>query len=295
MAFKLVSLAPSKSNRFQIAHAGLIRYLNLRSTSNPTAFVPARVPAIATVLANATWWMTAPVREILADIGLAIFAFDDLVDEQDIDVDDLEFRCEQLLEHALEAGCPEVAFDPTADLLRSVSERLATAPLAAEFSRDWSESLCSCFRAIVGSRRTATQMQEGRVPSFDAYLDMGRDSVGIVPVCIAVAMLDGDARVVEHRDAFLAAVNHAAVAVRLANDLRTIHRERGEQTVNALMLDGVDIETLEALARSERAAASRILADIDCGWPGLFVQAFTDSLLALYGSGDFREHEKVAC
>jgi hypothetical protein len=286
----LFTLTTNKAQRVRTAHAGLVRYLNQHSAQCPITFRESRTPAIAALLANSCWWMTTPAREVVADVGLAIFAFDDLVDEEDIEVEDLEFRCEQLLAQSRGEPCPEVGFDPTAGLLLDVAERLAASPFAELFWPDWVDEFGRCFRAIVAHRRVA--MGEAQ-PSLDAYLDMGRDSVGIAAVCVAAAMVGGDARVVAHRDAYLAAAGHAAVAARIANDLRSINRELNEQTTNVLMLDGSDVATLELRVKAERAAAARILADIDAGWPGQFVLTFLDGLLALYGCGDFHDGRGV--
>lgn len=272
------------------AHAGLVRYLGQRSAESPTTFREARTPAIAALLSKSCWWMNAAAREVVTDIGLAIFAFDDLVDEHDIAVEELELRCEQLLAQSRGEACPEVAVDPTAGLLMDVAEHLSASPFAEVFWPDWVDEFGSCFRAIVDNRRAAMSDEQ---PSFDAYLDMGRDSVGIAAVCVAAAMVSGDARVVAHRDDYLAAAGHAAVAARIANDLRSIDRERSEQTTNALMLEGTDAASLELRMKAERAEAARILAEIDAGKPGQFVLTFLDGLLKLYGCGDFHDGRGV--
>src|SRR4051812_17170852 len=109
---------PVRERHIQVARRGLERHLVRRVGAAPRALRLERVPAIATLLARAAWWLPVEGREALADLGLAIYAFDDLVDESAIPACVLELRAEQLVACARGERCPEVLVDPTAGLLR---------------------------------------------------------------------------------------------------------------------------------------------------------------------------------
>ena len=184
----------------------------------PAALRLERVPAIAALLARAAWWLPVAGREALADLGLAIYAFDDLVDESRVPAGDLELRAEQLVACARGERCREVLVDPTARLLRDVAKRLAEAPLAADLWGDWARASAACFRAMVGHRRAGEALKAGRGLSLDDYLALGRDSMGVVAACLVAAIVEGNPRAALQRESFLAAAAHAA--------LRRAHRER---------------------------------------------------------------------
>lgn len=277
---------PSKAHRFARARASLCRYLSARSTACPEVFEAKRVPVITTLLANASWWMPTPALEVLADVGLAIFAFDDLVDEGGLELDALERRMTLLLALLDDAPCPPSCGDPIADLIAELGARLREAPGGAELWSAWADSFRSCFVAILDNRRVA---ELGAPIELDAYLEIGRESVGVITVGLAAALLVGDARVLEQRDGLVRALEQAATAVRIANDLRTIERERSEQTTNALMLPGTDVASLRARAHAARRSCAEILAQLELGRVARFVLDFCDALLALYDVGDFRE------
>src|SRR5262249_54034718 len=154
--------------------AHLEHYLAGRVAAAPCALRAERIPAIAALLAGAAWWMPAHGREALADLGLAIYAFDDLVDESDVPACHLQLRAEQLVACARRQPCPEVQFDPTAGLLRDLAARLADAPLGAELWADWARASAACFHGMVGHRSAAEDLEAGRGLSLDEYLALGR-------------------------------------------------------------------------------------------------------------------------
>lgn len=278
-------------HRIHVARIALSRYMSARAAASPVAIRASRVPAIAALLANSCWWMSSEAREVIADLGLAIFAFDDLVDERELELEELEFRCEQLLDCARGEACPELGFDSTAELLRDVAARLAAAPQAEQLWGEWVREIEACLRGIVASRQIGEQLNAGASLSLDDYLEVALRSMSVVAVCVAVAMLFDDERAVSCRDTYARAYVHAAVATRLSNDLRSFEREQREGSPNVLLLDGVDVETVERRIDSERAAMARDLERLP-GGVSRFVVAFTDGILVQYDRGDFSDSEQ---
>src|SRR5262245_34741305 len=88
---------PHHERHVHAARNQLQQYLASRVAVAPSALRAERVPAIAALLGRAAWWMPAEGRKVLADLGLAIYAFDDLVDESHVPVGDLLLRAEQLV------------------------------------------------------------------------------------------------------------------------------------------------------------------------------------------------------
>ena len=281
----------SQHNRIRLAHWELVRYLEGRMAVHPTIVRPNRIPAIAQLLGHAAFWMTPADREALANLGLVICAVDDLVDESEIPTVALEHLIEQLVACCCGEHCAELAFDPTATLLRDLVGQLQRAPLATALWSDWTQAISACLRGIVTHRRAAEALAAGQALSLDQYLAFSGDSMGVMACSMMAAIVAGDPAVLACKAHFLSAAVHAATATRLANDLRTAERERTEGTINALFLPSSDPISLALRSSAEWAAATRILVALPDrgGRVGRFVIDFAGGLLELYRRCDFHD------
>ena len=271
--------------------ARVLEYLRA-STMLPAVFVrPSRHLAISLIVAKAGPSMAYEELALLADIGLFIFAVDDLTDEGDVPIEELEGRLLRYADCAAGAYCPEVAFDPIARFLGSIAARLLRASGGDALFGQWAARVRELLAAMLAERRMSLAAASfGQAPSLREYLEVSRDSTGGAVVAAAAWMMMPEGPAAEAWPGLREAERHFSLAVRLANDLRGHERERGEGKLDALAITGADqrgalwrratdavTDGREALARLAPGAGSA----------GRFLDRFASSVVELYTTHDF--------
>jgi hypothetical protein len=252
-------------------------------------FRPAALPGLTMTVAVTAPELPFASQVVLAKLGAWICAFDDLVDHGALADDELALRIGQYQQLAC-YGCPEIAFDPIARLCAEVLDALVSAPLGQQLWQQLSAQLIATCAGMLGERQLLAQQRAGRRVSAEQYLHHGADSVAIGLATTAAAILIGEPRVVEQLGALRCAQRHAAIAVRLANDLATWTRERAEgSSANVLSFAGDEARS-EIDARIDRelqscAIAIRPLAAL-APMTAAFVTRFAGVLVATYRRGD---------
>lgn len=228
---------------------------------------------------------------ILARFGLATFLFDDAADRAGLDVADVVWRAEQLCTCLGDAPAPELHFDPTARLLRDAARSLAEADADPRLLALWQDLARASFRAMATQCVQADQRQKGLAVPSDELREAGRQSVAIEALCAASWVLLG---VPWEAVAVLAPQAHAlAQAVRLANDLRSLPRDREEGSINtladlcpaeiAVRQAEIELDIDDALGQVEilpLAAARAAALDL----------ALCRAIVRFYGAQDFHDH-----
>lgn len=229
---------------------------------------------------------------VVVEVGLAIFAFDDLVDEADLDVSELALRAEQLAECASGGDCPEVAFDPLANMVRGIAARLRAAPLGQALGPQWSRAFSASLRAMVQQRRFAERLQAGGELSLTEHCAVGSASYGLAAVATATWMFLGDASVSSHLATLDAAEFQFALAARLANDLRSEARESDGRSCNVLFLqDAPSRDEVRAMITRSLTAGRELLGTLPPAaqrTAGL-LERLAVAIVGLYSKGDFGE------
>jgi len=239
-------------------------------------FDAARFPALALTIRT---YLPEAQREghaLLALVSLWIIAFDALVDEGTVDATEhaaLVTRYGILLDGDGARGIPDnqaqhaEAADQLDAALREIGVRLAAHEPPTALCDWWRSSLRATMAAIVRQRELGRA--GGDAPGYDAILPLLVDSVGVRPYLAVGAIIGREPGLAARRPALVALASECAVAIRLANDLRTWEkdeREGGINTLVALQSDlararpGVAAATIHGLALStlgERLIASR--------------------------------------
>lgn len=226
----------------------------------------------------------------VVEIGLAIFAFDDLVDEADLSVIELALRAEQLADCAAGRDCPELAFDPLANMVRGIAARLRAAPLGAAMWSQWCRVFSAALRAMVQQRVFAERLQAGGALSLDEHCEVGSTSYGLAAVATALFMLLGDVSVLAHLPALDAAEFHFALAARLANDLRSAPRESDGRSCNVLFLrDAPSRDEVQGMIAQALLAGHEILDTLpqEDQRTARLLERLALAIVGLYAQGDF--------
>jgi hypothetical protein len=245
--------------------------------------------AFATVAAGPELPFAAQL--VLAKLGAWICAFDDLVDCGGLDDDALarQLRCYEQLTFGV---AREPAADPVVRLCASVIDSLMGARLGASLSQLLFSQLIGTCEGMRRERQLLLQRRAGAPITAAHYLGQAADSVGIGLATTAAAILIGEEPLLGRLPSFRQAQRHAAMAVRLANDLATWSRDQAEETsanlftflgeherARAAVEDGIEREL-------DRCAVALDALAADAPVTSRFVARLTTVLVATYRRGD---------
>lgn len=228
---------------------------------------------------------------ILARFGLATFLFDDSADRSDCDVQDIVWRAEQLCSCMGDAPVPELHFDPTARLLRKTAETLRAAGADPRVFLRWQALAQASFRAMATQRVHAEQRRQGIPVPIEELREAGRLSVAIEALSATSWVL---LRVpYDSVDTLAERAQKLASGVRLANDLRSLPRDREEGSTNtlsdlspseiSLWQDEVDIDIQRALmCNTTLPVAAARAATLDL--------ILARAIIYFYRQQDFHDH-----
>lgn len=191
------------------------------------AFSGAYVNVFCLSTAFITPWLDLDMLHLATRVWSWITALDDTVDGSSSDVDDVFDACLS----AARGGPPGT--DPVAGVLAELRVELAARPGFAALEPHWRDAT---ERLVAGMRyeaETARAMASGAAPpGLAGYLGHALYTVGIPMYVVSLWSAMDEVPVA----ALTPALRDAAVAVRLANDLRGHAREGGEGALNALRL-----------------------------------------------------------
>jgi hypothetical protein len=262
------------------------RRLRQEITGLEQIFRPERIPGVSLCVATSAPWLGIEDLVTLGRLGLWIFAFDDLVDEHQIETREVELRVRQYVASAQGRMLPEVAYDPLARWLVWMSDGLKARCGGGVLWRHWIEEMRRMLHAMLWERVAADSKHPNQ--SLREYLDHAVHTIGVGSAAATAWILLGEpARALPQP--LIEITSHAAIAVRLANDLRTYAREKREGTLNALAyLDEGGHVLLEAWRDREMALirAKMLRKDLQSSRAAAFVHGFASFFLDLYSVGD---------
>lgn len=222
------------------------------------AFSGAYVNVFCLSSAFITPWLDVDTLHLASRVWSWITALDDTVDGSSSDVDDVFDAC-----LAAARGGPPNA-DPVAGALAEIRAELAARPGFAALEPHWRDATGRLVAGMRYEARTARAIASGASPpGLGEYLGHALYTVGVPMYVVSLWSAMDEAPV----DALMPALRDAAIAVRLANDLRGHAREGGEGALHALRL-GVTAERARHLVGDRLASTARRLAPhLDRGLP----------------------------
>jgi hypothetical protein len=259
----------------------------------PELFRPDALRGLATVVAVSASGLEHRDLATLTKLGAWICAFDDMVDDSDVTDEELSLRIAQYERLICDRECPELEFDPIAQVLSTVLSALAISPLGQPLWPLLASQLVATCHAMQWERLAAAAKARGVRCSLDVYLQHGADSISVAFVVTAAAMLIGEPATLSQVPALQIAQRHSAMAVRIANDLATWSREQTEAfAANALAFAGEDsIVPLRARIEAELRSLSIALDGVGPALPRTvsFIRRFTDCFVTLYRHGELTD------
>lgn len=254
--------------------------------------------------------MTAPTRSahelaLAGRLAMWIFAVDDVLDARDATAVTTTGLLAPILAFLASGGEQRPVGDaPLVRALGDLWERLAQRPLYPFFRGPLVESLQAMFAAmeLENAWREQYRGPGRRLPSYPDYLENGISSIAMPCLYRALALALGGPATPSCWPRLRSIERDAAMAVRLANDLRTCTRELDEQAVNAVVILGESATV--AQARGEVEADMKRALDRcarSCEWgapePAGLDRLFCDYAVhtcRLYAHGDFNDGRLAA-
>jgi hypothetical protein len=243
-------------------------------------------------------WATPHQLRLPARMVLWAYAFDDHLEQQVTGHDELDELVDRCVD-VVRTGKP----DTTGPLLTSLSawqNELAQLPGYPPLAALWAEKFARCMRGnrydwTVGRAREQRSTDETGVapdvaPDVDEYLDHA-DSISLWLVNLPRWVAYGGDELVGHLDMLVPAVDDLSVAVRLANDLATIDRERDEPGQNnILMYDGVTPDGVRDLLTDRLTSIGRRLEPLLANdfLPAVGIARLTEWSMGVYDGTDLR-------
>jgi terpene synthase-like protein len=235
-------------------------------------------------------WASAAQLRLPARMVIWTYAFDDYVEREIDDVAELdEFfdRCRAIV-HTGQRDDGNPLLSSLSSWQRDLA-RLADYPPLAEL---WAEKCDSVLRGhrydwVVGRER-----DRGNPPraGVEEYLDHA-DSITLWMVHLPRWVAYGGDEVPKRLDVLVPAMDDASVAVRMANDLATIDRERSEPGHNNVLMYGVSEEWARAELTNRMAALRERLAPLlaEKSLPALGLIRLAEWSVGIYVDNDMRD------
>lgn len=194
----------------------------------------------------------------LVRLGLATFLFDDVADRGELEARDVVWRAEQLAAAIAGELDPELAFDPAARLLHGVSEELRASTADRRLFDLWVSATQDSFRAMATGRLQADRLRAGEAVTPEEIEEVGQQSMAVEALCaLSWAMLEVP---FEALAVLLPQASALAGATRLANDLRSLERDREEGAMNPLLgLSPAALAEVPARIEAKLASAGRVV------------------------------------
>ena len=228
-------------------------------------FDPARFPALAVTTVAYLPTVRREDRALAALVSLWIIAFDALVDENGTDtaaVTTLATRYGALVDadHVERHVTPLRMGGATEQLAAALREiaALLTGYSAPSVLRVWWATSCRATIAAIVRQRELGRT-EGPMPDYAAALPLLTDSIGVRPYLAIGAIVGREPGLAARLSATTALAGECALAIRLANDLRTWEKDELESGFNTLVALRAELAHTEP-ALSATVARERALA-----------------------------------
>lgn len=189
--------------------------------------------------------VTLEQQQLIAKVGLLVFAVDDIADGEIGTLEDAELQrvFERYVETVRAPEAQEWTGSDEASVVgaavRDVARQLHAAPGAGRFLALWQEHFQRmCSGHLTELRDKRRYQREGALPTLEHYLDVSRWTCGapmyhsavLVVLAPELATSPLQEPLVEH------ALSDMALLGRWMNDVRSLERERAEGKVNSLIL-----------------------------------------------------------
>ncbi len=221
----------------------LARWAGQYPSFDPTPFSGL---VLTTAVHVPTW--SRPKRLLAAIVSAWILTFDGMVDEGRIPESEQASRL-AAYKAVIRRDTPTSPLpkDDLSQALRDIRERMAAYPSSAALFRHWESSFDQMVDAIVWHHHAASALRgmPDRAgmhrPSYEALIERALHSIGVPFYLATCFILHEDPTIEERLPGLIEIGEECALAIRLANDLRTWEREEIEQTINTVMVLRHDI------------------------------------------------------
>ncbi len=222
----------------------------------------ARIGLVALGVTGAAPQLSIDRLTVISKSLLWLCAIDDLFDESRLSFRSLEDACAQYVRHAADERSRRWrSADALGTALHSIVEAIRPYPLFAELRPHWASGLHRTLAAMSweyrASDRYRTIGNASALPTFDAYMDYGRVSIGLPLYAAVVMATSDDPSVVNRVAAMQMLVRESGTCARLANDLGTHAKEVVEGKVNSLVVRHAEIAS-ENLAGNDAWLQARL-------------------------------------
>ncbi|HWM01033.1 MAG TPA: terpene synthase family protein [Actinophytocola sp.] len=230
-------------------------------------------------------WHTAEQLRLHNRMAAWLFALDNAVEGAATlaDVEEIADRCRQVAAGAEPA-------DPFYRCLRDVLAELRAVPLWPTLADQWSNLFEATLDAVCTERRNRVAVDAGGTPpSIEDYI-ANCDNAEVRIAYFTYWMATAGDDLPDHLDVLMPALWEAQVAVRWANDFRSVMRGDAEATVlNSAALgigpDEIHRRALEAADRCGELLAPLIARSVP---EAVALDRTTRSVVAFYGISDYR-------
>ncbi|MGB3442081.1 MAG: hypothetical protein WBA97_25320 [Actinophytocola sp.] len=240
-------------------------------------------------------WATADQLRLPARMIAWAYAFDDHLEQKVTDREELDELVDRCLA-VVHTGQPDTA-TPLLSSLSSWQHELARLPAYPPLASLWKEKFAACMRghrydwAAGWARERGSEHGAGLAMDVAEYLDHA-DSISLWLVNLPRWVAYGDDEIPAHLDVLVPAVDDLSVAVRLANDLATIDRERDEPGQNnILMYDGVAKDWVRTQLATRLTSIRRRLSPLvaEDYLPAVGIIRLSEWSMGIYNGTDLRD------
>ncbi|WP_030949296.1 terpene synthase family protein [Streptomyces sp. NRRL S-646] len=228
---------------------------------------PQRIYATCLYFAEPAPWLSIEALVASSMWALWTFALDDLVDEGALTAQEFAPRFERYV--GIARGIADVPDgsreDPLAALLHEVCEALSRSDVFTAARPYLARSLSDTLLAMLQEQEwRQNYVQYGTQPTYADYIENGLRSIGVIPCLWTMLIGTGDASALRHIDHLTVHMRHAAVCVRLANDMRSYRKELSEKNINSMTILAKDEErTGQTRATAVDAARQQVNRLVD--------------------------------
>ncbi|MGH3878024.1 MAG: terpene synthase family protein [Actinophytocola sp.] len=235
-------------------------------------------------------WATAEQLRLPARMVIWTYAFDDYIEREVTELADLDAfldRCRAVVH----TGRRDDG-DPLLASLSGWQQALSELPGYPALASLWEEKVDRVLRGhrydwVVGAER-----ERGNPPDagVEEYLDHA-DSITLWMVHLPRWIAYGGDEVPKRLDVLAPALDDSSVAVRLANDLATIERERSEPGQNNVLMYGVSEDWVRTELANRIAAVEQRLAPLvaENFLPAVGLIRLTEWSVGIYVGNDMRD------
>lgn len=199
---------------------------------------PVRILPLSLSIAASAPFADVRTLSAVARVNLWVFALDDLFDEENLP--ELELLRQAEIFHCICHGQP--ASPDTGSLaaaLTAIRADLAAYPLFEPLQAEWTGAMCGTLDEMIREARWRQQYRrEGTamLPSYEAYLDCGRYSIGGPPHIWSTIIGIDDPSTINYLPELRQMERISSLCIRLANDLQSYEKELVEGKINSLLI-----------------------------------------------------------